>query len=175
MRNKNGALTNQWFGKFSHTEHESVVFHIQVDRTLNNHTHFPGILMIENKHHHQILTQISFPQKEELSMCCSCFHRLHAREHNACYRNQWKKHHICFLFVTAFKDWENLSQNSAREPSLQHCSPLANSKAARPHHSRNQDSEPWCLSAKWVDTEQRNTELCIFHCAQSNPVYTVVY
>lgn len=81
-----------------------------------------------------------------------------------------KNNHICFLFVTAVKAWKNLSQNSARrEPSLQHCSPLANSKVARPHLSRNRGSKPWCLSAKWVDAEQGSTELCTFQHGYSNP------
>ena len=90
MRNRNRARTDQWSGIFSHAEHKPVVFHIQADRTLDSHTHFPGILMIKNKHqhNHQPLTHIShFPEKREINMCRSCFHRLHAREHNACYRN----------------------------------------------------------------------------------------
>lgn len=90
MRNRDWARTDQWSGKFSQAEHKPVVFHIQVNRILGSHTHFPGILMIKTKHHHhhQTLTHTShFPEKREISICHSCFHRLHAREHNACYRN----------------------------------------------------------------------------------------
>lgn len=89
MGNRDWACTDQWFGKFSHSEHKPVVFHIQVNRTLGSQTNFPGILMIKNKHHHpQTLTHTShFPEKREISMCYSCFHRLYAREHNACYRS----------------------------------------------------------------------------------------
>lgn len=72
MRNRNGALKNQWFGKFSHTKHKSVVFHIQVDRTLDKHIHFPGILMIKNKHHKQTLTHIS-PKRENLACVVAAF------------------------------------------------------------------------------------------------------
>lgn len=156
-----------------HVQSRSLLAFISECRTLDSRIHFPGIHMIRNKHHHQTITHTShFPEKRKISMCHSCFHRLHAKQHNACYRNEYRKiNHICFLFGTALSAWKIVSQNSAREPGIQHCSPLVNSKMAKPHCFRNWGSKPWCLLAKWLDTAQGSTELCIFEHSYSAHLY----
>lgn len=114
MRNRDGALTGQCFGKFSHTDQEPVGFHIQVDRTLDSHTHFPGIIMIKKRipPPPNFNTHLTSLKREKLACVIAAFidympgNIMHATEMNID-----KNNHICFLFVTAIKTWKNLSQS----------------------------------------------------------------